>query len=111
MSTPADPPQQQPPGTTSADKKARRWGALVATLVVVLFSLTALGFGSMGVFLAGPGVAFLGVVLGSVLTIFERTRQFAVGFLIASAVLIFVTAGVCVALIASLSSSFALGAA
>lgn len=88
-------------------KNERRQGAIVATLVVVLGSLSALSGGMIP--LVGPGAALFCVILGSVLTIFERTRQFAVGFLIASAILLFVTAGVCVALIASLSTSFALG--
>ena len=103
MSTPADSPNQMPPGTTSADTKTRWRGALVATLVVVLVSLTALGSGTFAVLVAGPGVAVFCVILGSVLTIFERTRQFAVGFLIASAILTFVTAGVCAALIAGIA--------
>ena len=81
------------------EKQERRWGALVGTLVVILVSLTFLGSGTFGVLLAGPGVAGFGVILGSLLTIFERTRQFAVGFLIASAILMFVTAGVCVAIL------------
>jgi hypothetical protein len=90
-------------------KKERRRGAIVATAVVLLGSLAAVAGGFFP--LVGPGAALFCVILGSVLTIFERTRQFAVGFLITSAILLFVTGGVCVALIASISSSSALGTA
>jgi len=78
--------------------KKQKWqGALVATAVVVLGSLTGINAGWPIVLTLGPVLAFFCVILGSILTIFERTRVFAVGFLITSAILIFVTAGVCVA--------------
>lgn len=90
-------------------KNEKRQGAIVATLVVVLGSLAALAVGLF--FLVGPGTALFCVILGSVLTIFERTRQFAVGFLITSAILLFVTGGACVALIVSISSALSAGTA
>ena len=48
-----------------------------------------------------PLVALIAVVGGAFGTVSERYRQFAVGFLIASAVLIFVSAGACVSAISS----------
>lgn len=98
---PAIPPSGQPPGQPPSDpntrwRKEKRRGAIVATLVVVLVPLTVLAGGWATVLFISPLVAFFCVLLGSVLAIFERTRQFAVGFLIASGILIFVTAGVCV---------------
>jgi hypothetical protein len=69
----------------------------VATLVVVLVPLTVLAGGLGAILFVAPLVAFFCVLLGSVLTIIRGTRQFAVGFLIASAILIFVTSGVCTA--------------
>lgn len=99
---PAVPPSDQPPSDHSAGwRREKRLGAIVATLFVVLFSLTGVAGGWVTVLVLAPFLALFGVVLGSVLTIFERTRQFAVGFLIASAILIFVTAGVCVATLRS----------
>jgi hypothetical protein len=94
-------PEQPPRGTTTSSKKAKLQGALVATVVVVLIS-SVIGAVSVvsdrraseALFLS-PAVALGCVVLGSVLASFERPRQFATGFLIASAILIFVSAGVC----------------
>lgn len=94
---PTQPPGQPPPGPSARWRKEKRRGAIVATLVVVLVPLTGLAGGWSLVLFLSPLVAFFCVLLGSVLTITGRTRQFAVGFLIASAILIFVTAGVCVA--------------
>lgn len=112
MSIPAGPPSDQPPlDPSTPQRKARRRGALVAVLVVVLGILTGYLLAGYGLFFVGPGTVVLCVVVGSVLTIFERTRQFAVGFLIASAIILVVTAGVCGVLIASISSSFGLGTA
>lgn len=113
---PTGPPSGQPPldPMTRSRKKARRQGTLVAILVAFLgFMATLSSFilPDVQLPLAGPGTVVLCVILGSILTIFERTRQFAVGFLIASAILLVVTAGACVALIAAVSSSFSLGTA
>jgi hypothetical protein len=107
VSIPPDPPSNQPdqpdqpdrPQTRSKDTKPA--GAIAATAAVVLVScLTGISRPVNG-FIVAPVVALTCVVLGSVLTIFEPVRRFAVGFLIASAVLIFVTAGVCVVAISS----------
>jgi hypothetical protein len=77
-------------------KKALLLGALAAVVVVVpIASALAIWGGAVGL-LFTPVVPFFGVVLGSILTIFPRTRRFAVGFLMTSAILIFLTAGVCV---------------
>jgi uncharacterized membrane protein len=70
---------------------------MVATLVVVLVPLTVLAGGWAAALFLAPLLAFFCVLLGSVLTIIGRTRQFAVGFLIASAILIIVTSGICTA--------------
>jgi hypothetical protein len=94
VSTPPDPPQPasppQPPRRSEETK-----GAVIATVVILGIGL----LGSIGGVLTGlliaPPVALLCVILGSILAIFEGTRRFAIGFLVASAVLIFVTAGVC----------------
>ena len=99
MSVPAVPtPDLPPPDPRTRFRNTRRQGALVAVLVVLLGWLT--GFGVQGLFFVGPGTVLFCVILGSVLTIFERTRPFAVGFLIASAIILVVTAGACAALIA-----------
>lgn len=105
---PAIPPPTQPPGQPPGQwpgqpprEPNKRWrkekllGAGVATLAVLLIPLTVLEGGWFTVLFIAPLVAFFCVLLGSVLAIFERTRQFAVGFLIASGILIFVSAGVC----------------
>lgn len=115
MNIPAGPPSDQPPlDPSTPHRKARRRGALVAILVVVLGFMTTFSYlilPDVMLPLAGPGTALFCVILGSVLTIFERTRQFAVGFLITSAIILVVTAGVCAVLIAAVSSSFGLGTA
>ena len=112
MSIPAGQPSDQPPLDPSRPhRKARRQGALVAILVAFVGILAGYLLAGYGLFFVGPGSVVLCVIVGSVLTIFERTRQFAVGFLIASAIILVVTAGVCAALIASISSSFGLGTA
>ena len=107
MSIPAGPPSDQPPiNPGTPHRKARRRGALVAVLVVVLGILTGYLLAGYGLFFVGPGTVVLCVILGSLLTIFVRTRRFAVGFLITSAILLFVTAGVCsVALRSSLGTA------
>jgi hypothetical protein len=99
-------PEQPPRGTTTSSKKAKLQGALAAIVVVVLIS-SMIGIGGVitGLLFA-PLVAFFGVILGSILTIFEHIRPFALGLLIASAILIFVTAGVCtVAMVTPLRSA------
>jgi hypothetical protein len=89
-------------------KYTKRTGAIVAIAVVVVgvilpltyAILTGSGTGQNAV----PVVSLACVVLGSILTIPKRTRQFAVGFLITSAILLFVTAGACVALFLTFAS-------
>lgn len=94
-----DPPHEpdlRPVDAAIRSKRERRKGAIVATAAVLvssaLFALRDLVYGLT----VGMVMALFAVILGSILTIFERTRMFAVGFLIASAILIFVTAGVCI---------------
>jgi hypothetical protein len=110
MSVPPHPPPEPPPDATTRSKKEPRIGAITATVVVVLVSLmigsaqgihgiqTVLGLGLT----VAPVVALAGVLLGSILTIFQGTRRFAVGFLIASAILLVVTAGACTVMWSSL---------
>jgi hypothetical protein len=99
MSIPAGPPSDQPPlNPTGRSIRARLWGALAATVFVGLGLSSGIGEW-LTVLVLGPFVALFGVFVGSVLTAFKRTREFAVGFLGASAILIFVTFGACVALI------------
>ena len=111
MSSPPDPPSNQPnepDQPPSPSRNNKRTGAFVALAAVVLISLIVellgggLGFGAG--LLALPVVSLVCVILGSILTIPKRTRQFAVGFLITSAILLFVTAGVCVALFAGIAN-------
>jgi len=71
---------------------------VVATLVVCVgAAVTGISGGLLTALLLTPGIACLGVILGSLLTISARTRRFAIGYLIASAILIFLSAGACVA--------------
>jgi hypothetical protein len=100
MSSPPDQPptepDQRPEDATIRSSREKRKGAIVATVAILVSSalVAVSGAGVVGL-MSGTVVALLCVILGSILTIFERTRLFAAGFLIASAVLMFVTAGVC----------------
>ncbi len=100
MSNPPDPPPNQP---QTPSRNNKRTGAFVAIAAIVVISLIVgllsgnalLGSGLIAV----PVVSLACVILGSILTISERTRQFAVGFLITGAILLFVSAGVCAVLV------------
>lgn len=110
MSNPPSPPSKEPGQPQTPSRNTKRTGAIVAIAAVVLISLMVALLGSSGIGLgaglvAAPLVSLGCVIVGSILTIFERTRLFAVGFLIAGAIFLFVSAGVCVALIALISSS------
>jgi hypothetical protein len=136
MSNPPDPPWNQPDQPQTPSRNTKRTGALGAIAAVVLIPLivellslivqlvgggviescSATGCPPNGIrfgagLVAVPVVSLACVILGSILTIFERTRQFAVGFLIPGAIIIVVTAGACVALIATFSSIYSLGTA
>lgn len=104
MNSPPGQPSPQPDQPTWRSTRQKLAGAAAATgavvLICVLFGLTD----PLNGLLVGPLAAFFFVVLGSVLTVFARTRRFAIGFLIASAILIFVTAGICTAVLSSDSS-------
>jgi ABC-type transport system involved in multi-copper enzyme maturation permease subunit len=110
MSNPPGPPSSQP---QTPSRNNKRTGAFVAIAAVVLIAalfgiVGAVSTGRMDTLAAGliavPVVSLACVILGSILTISERTRQFAVGFLITGAIFLFVSAGVCVALFALISS-------
>jgi hypothetical protein len=112
MSFPPPPPLNEPndPNEPNQPKRPRtpstknKWtGAIVATALVLGVS-ALFGLGGMGVLGLGIGtvVAFFSVILGSALTIPRETRAFAIGFLIASAILMVVTAGVCVSVLSGL---------
>lgn len=111
MSIPPNPPPNQPGQSQVPSKNNKRMGAIAAILVVVLIAAL---FGIVGALTSGRGdqllataivtaslVSLASVVVGSILTIFKPVRQFAVGFLSASAVLMVVTAGGCVAVLSS----------
>lgn len=99
MSIPTDPPsdpqqphdQPQPPSSNN-----KRKGAITATATILGVS-ALFAAGGLGVFALGIGslVALVCVILGSLLTISRESRSFAIGFLVASAILLVVTAGVC----------------
>lgn len=75
--------------------KERLQGVLVAGVAVVFTPLTYESFNQgTPLLLIGPVVSLVCVVLGSLLTIFRRPRQFAVGFLITGGIFFLVTAGV-----------------
>lgn len=93
---PPNEPDQRTVDATVCSKREKRKGAIVATAAVLVSSaLFAVSGPSVAGLIVGTVVALLCLILGTILIIFERTRLFAVGFLIASAVLLFVTAGVC----------------
>jgi hypothetical protein len=99
MSSPPDQPPTEPEqrsvDATIRSKREKRKGAIVATAAVLVSSALGAVSGTVFGLMVGTLVALLCFILGTILTIFERTRLFAVGFLIASAVLLFVTAGAC----------------
>jgi|GEM_PF-2620972 len=110
MSNPPDPPSNQPNEPQRPSRNNKRTGAFAAVAAIVLISLiggllsgdvTLLGTGLIAVPLVSLGC----VILGSILTISERTRQFAVGFLITGAIFLFVSAGACVALVVLISNN------
>jgi hypothetical protein len=110
---PPPPPPEQPYQSPVPSKNTKRTGAFVAIAAVVLIAalfgiVGAVSTGRMNTLFSGliavPVVSLVCVILGSFLTISERTRQFAVGFLITSAILLFVTAGACVALFIGIAS-------
>lgn len=109
MSVPPHPPPEPPDQPQTPSRNNKRTGAFVAITAVVLISLLVgllSGSAPLGTgLIAVPVVSLACVILGSILTISERTRQFAVGFLITGAIFLFVSAGVCVALVAVMSSS------
>lgn len=102
MSIPPDPSSSQPDPPPQGHDRPQNWarqraiGGISAVAAVLVIS-TVLSLSGRGVPLVlAPAVALVFVICGSLLTISQSRRQFAVGFLIASAVLIFVTAGACV---------------
>jgi hypothetical protein len=103
MSNPPDPPTNQPDQPHPPSRNTRWTGAIVATAIVLVVS-ALFGVGGWGILGVGIGtvVAFLCVILGSLLAISPETRPFAIGFLIASAILMVVTAGVCVSVLSGL---------
>jgi hypothetical protein len=141
VSNPPHPPEppdlpDQPNHPQTPSRNNKRTGAFVAIAAVVLISLIVELLSFIGQLLGGgviescsatgcppngvgfgaglvavPVVSLACVILGSILTISKRTRQFAVGFLIPGAIILVVTAGACVALIAAFSSLHSLGTA
>jgi hypothetical protein len=102
MTIPPDhPPPPQPQMPSMNNKRA---GAIAATMLIFVISLVAEVLNTTGAgLIAAMLVSIPCVIGGSILAIFARTRQFAVGFLIVSAIVLFVTAGACAVLIATFS--------
>jgi len=109
---PANSPANQPHQPPMSWRNKKRMGAIAAVVSVVFLSLliglanpSPTSSGSNGTLvkaaLISPLLALIAVVGGAFGTMSERYRRFAVGFLIASAVLIFVTAGTCLSVISS----------
>jgi uncharacterized membrane protein len=104
----ADQPSEQPRPPRPPWRNSKLMGALAAVVLVILIpSIVALilaiaGSRDSGLIVpwVAPLVSLGSVFVGSILTVFESTRRFAIGFLIASSILIVVTAGVCVVALA-----------
>jgi len=97
MSIPPPIQPHQPPGSSSNNK---RTGALAATLVVILISaIVGLLYGGITGLVVAALMSFGCVIAGAILTTSKRSSQFAMGFMIAGAILVVAStvlgAGVC----------------